>query len=283
MEAGHETAFRALEHKNWEKAVAAYDKGWGSLTRQCIPELLAAVACAPQVRLLDVATGPGFAAEAAAALGAEAVGADFSAKMLELARQRISGSSLPVSYVEADATKLPFEDASFDAVVCNFGVLHFAAPAEFFAEAMRVLRPNGRFAFTVWAPPPATEAFECILGAVREHGNPDVTLPPGPPFFQFADAATAAEALTAHGFAEVASRTVPQVWEAPSAEDVFVAFRDGTGRTAALLAGQTPEQLKAVEAALFEALEARKVGAGPLELKMPCIMTTAVKRDMNWA
>lgn len=260
-------AFRALEHQRWQKAVAAYDKGFGPLTRQCIPDMLAGVGCASGLDVLDVATGPGFAAQAAAQLGANVVAIDFSSKMLELARERLASvAGHPIRLMEADAAALPFEGASFDAVVCNFGVLHLAVPEDFFAEAARVLKPGGRLGFTVWAAPPATEAFALVLEAVRQHGNPDVPLPEGPPFFRYADAGEAARALAAAGLVGTASRQVQMRWDLAGPAEAFAAFRDGTARTAALLAGQTPEQLRAVESP-----------TGGVQLAMPCVLTTGTK------
>jgi SAM-dependent methyltransferase len=90
--------------------------------------------------------------------------------------------------LHGDAEALPFSTSGaehsaglFDAVTCNFGVLHLGRPEDFFAEAHRVLRPGGRLAFTVWAAPPATEGFAITLGALGEHGDPNVALPAGPP------------------------------------------------------------------------------------------------------
>lgn len=100
--------FHDLEFKNWQKAPAAYNKGWGSLTSQCIPAVLASVGCAPGVRLLDVATGPGFVAEAAAKQGAEVVALDFSAKMLDLARERLKAEGVLGSEVGLSMSSGPF-------------------------------------------------------------------------------------------------------------------------------------------------------------------------------
>jgi SAM-dependent methyltransferase len=97
------------------------------------------------------------------------------------------------------------------------GVLHLGEPEKFFSEALRVLRPGGRLGFTVWAAPPATEGFSITLDAVAAHGDPTVELPPGPPFFRYADADTVASDLEAAGFEGVASEVVAQEWTLPHA------------------------------------------------------------------
>ncbi|CAE7868726.1 menG [Symbiodinium microadriaticum] len=279
---GSSTAeFAELEHRNWQKAVHAYDQGWGSLTRQCIPELLTGVGCQRGCRLVDVATGPGFVAEEAAKAGADVVTVDFARNMVDLARARLAKSLglESVQCVEADAASMPFDAETFDAVACSFGVLHLPEPEAFFTEALRILRPGGRLGFTVWAPTPSTEALALVHTAVQQHGNPNVPLPEAPPFFRFADAADTAQTLSAVGFGEIVSKQVAMCWEVKDARETFVAFRDGTGRTAALLAGQSPEQLQAIEAAITEGTEAKRSGPDQsCRLQMPCILTLATKR-----
>src|SRR2546422_34553 len=76
-------------------------------------------------------------------------GLDFSPAMIGLARARHP----QIEFREGDAETLPFDAASFDASVMNFGMLHLARPDRAIAEAHRVLRPGGRFAFTVWGAP----------------------------------------------------------------------------------------------------------------------------------
>ena len=278
--ASSQSEFSELEHRNWQKAVHAYHKGWGSLTCQCIPDLLAGLRCDKSCRLVDVATGPGFVAEEAAKTGADVVAVDFAQKMLELARKRLSDvvGADTVQCIEADAASMPFEAESFDAVACSFGVLHLPDPEAFFSEALRILKPGGRLGFTVWAPTPSTEAFALVHAAVQEHGNPNVPLPEAPPFFRFADAADTAQTLATAGFGQVVSKQISMCWEVQDAKEAFVAFRDGTGRTAALLAGQTPEQLQAIEAAVTRGTESKRGGPGqPCRLQMPCVLTLATK------
>jgi SAM-dependent methyltransferase len=102
-------------------------------------------------RLLEVAAGTGVVTRAlASALPAsvEIVATDLNQAMLEQASAR--GTQRPVEWRQADALQLPFDDATFDAVVCQFGVMFFPEKAKAFAEARRVLRQGGRFIFNVW-------------------------------------------------------------------------------------------------------------------------------------
>lgn len=260
------------------QAVFAYDKGFGPLTRQCVPELLAAVQSQSGTRLLDVATGPGFVAEAAAKQGASVIAMDFSKKMLELAEKRLKLAEADVKLVEADAAAMPFEANSFDAVVCSFGVLHLPVPEDFFAESLRVLRPGGRLGFTVWAATPATEAMALVHEAVQLHGDLNVPLPEAPPFFRFADVSDTTKTLECAGFIKVECQQVPMTWDLMDSSEAFVTFRDGTGRTAALLAGQSRDQLKAIEKHINDGTEAKRLAPGQVcRFQMPCALTMAQK------
>src|SRR5215470_830381 len=173
--------FREFEHAGWESVPRRYDQAWGGLTAQTIPALLDAVSAGTGVNLLDIASGPGYVAAAAAKLGAAVVGVDFSAAMVAEARRKFSG----VEFREGDAENLPFADGSFNAAVMNFGMLHLARPEQALREACRILRTGGRFGFTVWAKADETVGFGIVLGASRQYGNLDVPLPEGPPFFRF--------------------------------------------------------------------------------------------------
>jgi SAM-dependent methyltransferase len=266
--------FKSLEHAGWSEPGVSrtYETYFTSLTSQSIRPLLDAVGAGPGVRLLDVATGPGHLAQAAAKRGATVVGSDVSPAMAEIARALYPG----VEFKVGDAEDLPFADASFDAVAMNYGLLHLSRPELAIQEAFRVLRPGGRFAFTVWASPDRARGFGLILEAVEAHGNPNVALPPGPPFFRFAGAAESQRVLEATGFTSVQVQDVPQRWLLPDAGALLQVFEEGTVRTRALLKGQTPEQIAAIRAAVTQS--AQQFAAGNhLDIPMPAVLSSATK------
>jgi SAM-dependent methyltransferase len=103
-------------------------------------------------RVLDVATGSGNAALAAARRGCEAVGVDYVPALLERGRVRAAAEHLDVEFVEGDAEDLPFPDASFDAVVSIYGAMFAPDHHRTAAELARVCRPGGRIALASWTP-----------------------------------------------------------------------------------------------------------------------------------
>jgi len=102
-------------------------------------------------RVLEVAAGTGVVTRAIVAAlpdDASIVATDLNQSMLDQAK--VVGTPRAVDWRQADAMVLPFEDGTFDAVVCQFGVMFFPDKTKAYAEARRVLRPGGLYLFNVW-------------------------------------------------------------------------------------------------------------------------------------
>lgn len=197
-----------------------------------------------------MACGPGFVSEAAAARGAQPVGVDIATAMVERARLR----SPDLAFVVGDALRLPFPDASFDAVTMNFGILHVSQPERALAEAHRVLVPGGRLAFTTWSAQCNAED-EITEAALAEHAIA-VEVPEGPSYHVFADPDECRRALAGCGFDahSLGMETVTALWRVPRADFLFQAQLHAGVRSGAALRAQPPDRLEAIRAAMADAV-----------------------------
>ena len=268
-------AFKAFELAAWgdDDVAKAYSSGFMPLTSDAIAPLLDAVEIKRGQWLLDIACGPGITAGVADERGVRTVGIDFSPAMVAIARQLHPA----LTFAVGDAEDLELPDATFDAAVMNFGLLHLARPEKALAEAARVLRPGGRFAFTVWARPEEAVAFKIVLDAVSAHGDPTVPLPTGPYFFRFSDEAECRKELAAAGFEDVEISVLPLVWRLSSPEALVAAIEEGTARSRGLLLAQKPEALTAIREAVRQSAKAYQRSATELAIPMPAVLASAEK------
>ncbi|MFN0263844.1 class I SAM-dependent methyltransferase [Tepidamorphus sp. 3E244] len=264
-------AFRAFEHDAWERASSGYHSHWEHLTTQIVPAILKAGEVGPLTVLLDVACGPGYVAGLSARLGAVASGIDLSGEMVRLAAQNYPQAR----FQTGDAQDLPFEDARFDVVTINFGVMHFPEPEAGLADAMRVLKPGGRLVFTSWAQP-ENSAIGFAMDAVARFGTTDVDLPAGPPFFRFGPEEECARVAGELGFEDCRHERHLLYWTLPAPDALMDALREATARASALLNAQRPEDLPAIRAAMVERC-APFVRDGKAMVPMPATLCVAQK------
>ncbi len=137
---------------SFDAGAHAYERFMGRWSRLWVPALLDAASIAPGQRVLDLATGTGEAAALAAARVAptgRVVGVDISLPMLRGAAARLAGQ--PATLAAMDGMGLACPDRTFDAVICQLGLMLIPDSARAAAECCRVLKPDGRLAAIVWS------------------------------------------------------------------------------------------------------------------------------------
>jgi SAM-dependent methyltransferase len=263
--------FSAFELSGWDTNIRGYDSAFGAVARQTVGPMLDAARVTRGMRVLDVCCGPGMLAAGALQCGAEATGLDFAAGAVELARKLVPKGK----FEQGDAQVLPFPAASFDAVLCGYGLMHLPEPAAALSEILRVLRPGGRVAVSVWD---ATAAgFTLVYEAVRARGSMDVALPHGPDFFQFGSPERMQAALSMAGFADVEAYSFRQDWHVANADRYIESILTGTVRARAVLAAQSADAAASVRSYITGYLTRFQASAGDLVVPMPAIIGSAAR------
>ena len=179
-------------------------------------------------RILEAAAGTGVVTEALhrALPHAQIVATDLNPPMLDEAARRVRDPH--VSFQPADALALPFDDSSFDLVVCQFGVMFFPDKVRGNAEARRVLRDGGRYLLVIWDQVERNLATMVAGRAVAD------LIPEGAGRFyervpfRYHDQAEISADLRAAGFEDIAFETIALVSRAASARDAAMALVQGT-------------------------------------------------------
>ena len=217
--------------------------------------------------VLETAAGSGVVTRALASrLGPRVryVVTDLNQPMLDHAGQ-MQGADDRISWQQADALDLPFENESFDVVGCQFGVMFFPDKVVGFTESRRVLRPGGRFVFNVWDQIEENEFAHVVTQAAGE------VFPEDPPMFLartphgYHDVRTIRSDLRAAGFSEVLIETIEETSTAPSPRHPAVAYCQGTPLRNEIEA-RDANLLDHVTARATEAIASR-FGTGPVSGK----------------
>lgn len=218
-------------------ASEGYDQLFARATQLFIPPLLRAAHIVSGQAVLDVATGTGAAARAAADVvgpSGSVIGGDVSPAMLEAARRNLKG--LPVALVILDGQALPFPDGRFDAVICQFGLMFFSDPARGLSEFHRVLRKDGWVAVSVTTTP--ERSLFARIGAVIARHVPDKAQKLNR-FFSIPSAERLRSLIGGAGFREVDVQTESRAIEFASFDAYFSGIEKG-----ATLSGQEFVQLR---------------------------------------
>ena len=264
-------SFREAEHIGWTARADSYDAVFTTITNQAIPTILAAFGDLADCVLLDVCCGPGHLVAAAAVAGAKAEGIDFAPSMVDLARHNYP----TLRFHEGDAEQLSQADARFDAVACAFGVMHMAHPDLAIAQAHRVLRPGGIFAFTQWAAD--DELLDIVGAAIARHGNTSIEMPPAPPLMRFSNSGECERTLLAHGFWEIKVSRIELAWHAARPEAVIDLIHGGAVRAAMLIEAQTKADRELIHADILDAVRLRRTPKGRYLVRRPAVLAQGRK------
>jgi len=265
-------AFVEFEANGYSRVAGEYDRHFGSLTPRTADALLDAAGVGRGSRVLDIGTGPGDVAARAAARGASVLGVDLSPGCIDLARRLHP----ELEFRRGDAHRLSLPDASFDAAVANFLMPHLADHARVAAELARVLDDGGRIALSTWDRPELTPIPGALFLAVGQAGAPMAEgVPPGPPFFRYADDAAFAGLLHDAGLVDVTVTNLDLTHRMPSADALWDALLDGTVRASAQVRGQTPDMQRSIRRAFDRIVADYHTGR---ELELPVSVKIAAAR-----
>jgi len=224
------------------QAAAEYDRAFAHVARYFMPFVLRAARIARGMRVLDIAAGTGLSAEAAlSAVGpsGHVTAADVSPAMVEKARERL-GEARNASVLVEDAQALSFSDETFDAVVCNLGLMFFPEPAQGLSEFRRVLRPGGWTAVSVNTVPERSynHQINVILTRYVPGLAEAVTRT-----FSLGEASRLEELFREGGFSQIETRTVKHTFVLPSFDAYYGPFERGGASTGQALA-TLPEEIR---------------------------------------
>lgn len=219
-----------------------------------------------EARVLEIAAGTGIVTRMlrqALPPQVTLVATDLNEPMLDVGRENV-GKTQGIEWQQADATALPFPDQSFDAIVCQFGVMFFPDKDQAAREAFRVLRPGGVFLFNVWGSMeenPFARTMHETVASFFQSDPPDFYQVP----FGYHDPGTIRSTLERAGFERIEVTEVEKELSAPSAEHAAIGFVRGNPILLAIQERGTAEP-DAIVAAVAKA-QARSFGDRPLRFR----------------
>jgi len=257
---------------------ANYDKYLGGVFFD--PYALDAAARLPRnaKRVLEVACGSGVVTRQLRAVmpaDAHLTATDLSEGMVAYARSRMPGVA-GMDFQPADAAALPFPDASFDAIVCQFGIMFVPDKAAAYKEFRRVLAPGGTLLFSVWdsfAVNPASRlARETVVKLFPDDPPDFLTIP-----FGYYDIEAIRAELRAAGFTAVTADRVPKEMRSPSGRELATGFCTGTPLATALAERPSVPVERVIDAMAY--VVGGAFGERPVVAPMQAIVFTATARS----
>jgi ubiquinone/menaquinone biosynthesis C-methylase UbiE len=277
-------AYTADSRATWSEAAPRYDKLSAALFGPAAEEFMAFAGLRKGWRALELACGPGVATRAAARrLGEKGslLATDFAPEMLEIAASRPpERRAAAVEWRAMDAQKLDLPDASFDAVICQLGLMLFARPDDALAEMRRVAKPGAPVACLVQGRRTSMLFTALVMDAIVSRA-PHLRAPKGAPtLFAFGPDGILEEAFTRAGLTEIVTKRLSGVFRFASPEEYWATMTEGAGRTGAMLRSLKPEVAAKVKADVLRRAAKRRVG-GFVEIPYEFTMARGLKPSLR--
>jgi ubiquinone/menaquinone biosynthesis C-methylase UbiE len=255
------------QRQDWNRVAAGWEK-WDSFFEQQMAflnhRLVADARLRPGLRVLDLGSGTGYPALLAAQTvdpTGSVTGLDLAADMLAAAERKAKRLGVSnVTFRTGDATSLPFDSASFDAVTSRFCLMFLPEIPKAAAEIARVLKPGGWVAAAVWSAPEKNPSLGVAMNAIRqvvEFPPPD---PTAPGIFRLAQPGDLAGMLKQAGLTDIAEEEFLADWSYDSAEEYYTSLMELAAPIQKLIATLTATQSQEVTRLILQAVSQYRHG-----------------------
>ena len=269
--------YKKVERQAYSTGATSYDQYGGEIFRAYAQPLMDGAGLRPGQHVLDVACGPGTASLLAAPLVApdgDVVGVDLASGMVELARRKAERARLlNITFWEADAENLPFQDGSFDVVLSSHGLVHATDRMKALREMWRVLKKGGSVAISVWSTPERSLTISIVAKTIRDR-FPAAIVPGAPMWFDFGSEGALEKALHEASFRDIRVARHTIVQHVRDGEGYWEGILGISGRLQMLLQNIPSDVASNIKIDVVTAAEKFRAGEG---LRIPC------EEVMAWA
>ena len=276
VKASEGEAIKAWERKSYDRVASAYGADDGEGADEGRQRLLSSINLSPGNSILDICCGPGWLTiEASRLVGPDGrtIGVDLSTGMHAEATANARKVNSAARFQVMDAERLEFPDASFDAVVCSYGLMHIPDPGLAASEMARVLKPGGRLALRIWAAPDRSVFLGLLAQSLRFAAGDSLPIDYGYTT-RLGAPGVLENLLIGAGLSGVSVELVESSITTATAEEFWEGFQRGAGMFTMLVEGLTDDQRAAALSEFQRLSEAYRRGD---ELVLPAdyLMATA--------